>query len=130
MQAEIDELLSVEYAQRERRHHVAILQRVLDGLEAIEVAETPAQREAALAALPAETGEDEQLDLLLSDLKASTMWVSDLGMTVRMAIARAQYVQRLIQPTKMSRSLPILYGWPPAEAGQRPVDRHEPPDGA
>ena len=27
-------------------------------------------------------------------------------------------------------SLPILYGWPPAEAGQRPVDRHEPPDGA
>jgi hypothetical protein len=127
MQAEIDELLSVEYAARERQQHVAILQRVLDGLEAIEVAETPEQREAALAALPAETGEDEQLDLLLSDLKSSTMWVSDLGMTVRMAIARAQYVQRLIQPTKMSRSLPILYGWPPAEAGQRPVDRHEPP---
>lgn len=127
MQAEIDDLLSVDYAARQREQHVAILQRVLEGLEAIEVAETPAEREAALAALPAETGEDEQLDLLLSDLKASSMWVSDFGMTLRMAIARAQFVHRLVQPTKMSRSLPVLYGWPPAEAGQRPVDRHEPP---
>ena len=127
MQAEIDELLSDEYAERERQQHVDILQRVLEGLEAIEVAETPEQREAALAALPDETGEDEQLDLLLSELKASTMWVSDFGMTLRMTIARAQYVQRLVQPTKMTRELPVLYGWPPAEAGERPVDKHEPP---
>lgn len=128
MQAEIDELLSVEYAERERQQHVAILQRVLEGLEAIEVAETPAEREAAIAALPDATGEDAQLDLLLSDLKSSSMYVSDFGMTLRMAIARAQYVRRLVQPTKMTRTLPVLYGWPPAEAGQRPVDLHEPPD--
>jgi hypothetical protein len=128
MQAEIDELLSDEYAERERRAHADILQRVLEGLEAIEVAETPAEREAALAALPDETGEDEQLDLLLSELKASTMWVSDFGMTLRMTIARAQYVKRLVQPTKMARELPILYGSPPAAVGERPVDRLDDPD--
>jgi hypothetical protein len=127
MQAEIDELLSDEYADRERKGHVDILQRVLSGLGAIEVAETPEERQAAIAALPAETGEDAQLDLLLSELKASTMWMSDFGMTLRMTIARAQYVQRLVQPTKMVRKLPVLYGWPPAEQGRRPVDQHEPP---
>jgi hypothetical protein len=42
MQAEIDELLSDEYAEKERSQHVAILQRVLDGLVAIETAETAA----------------------------------------------------------------------------------------
>lgn len=125
MQAEIDDLLSDGYAEHERKHHGDILERVLEGLEAIEVAETPAQREAALAALPSETGEDEQLDLLLSELKASTMWVSDFGMALRMTIARAQYVKRLVEPTRMDRKLPILYGHPPAAAGEQPVDRHE-----
>jgi hypothetical protein len=128
MQAEIDELLSDEYAEKERSQHVAILQRVLDGLVAIETAETAAEREAALAALPAETGEDEKLDELLAQLKASTMWVSDFGMTLRMTIARAQYVKRLVQPTKMARGLPILYGSPPAAVGERPVDRLDDPD--
>jgi hypothetical protein len=123
MQAEIDELLSDQYADKERSQHVAILQRVLEGLQAIETAGSDAEREAALAALPSATGEDLELDELLAQLKQSTMWVSDFGMTLRMTIARAQYVARLVQPTKMARSLPILYGSPPAAAGERPVDR-------
>jgi hypothetical protein len=125
MQAEIDELLSEEYVDRERKAHLDILERVLEGLEAIEVAATPAEREAAIALLPSDTGEDEQLDLLLSELKASTMWVSDFGMALRMTIARARFVKQLVEPTRMDRKLPVLYGHPPAAAGERPIDLHE-----
>ncbi|MDZ7732402.1 MAG: hypothetical protein U5R31_04175 [Acidimicrobiia bacterium] len=48
--------------------------------------------------------------------------MSDFGMTLRLTIARAQYVKRLVQPTRMGRTLPVLYGWPPGEKGQRPID--------
>ncbi|MDZ7732401.1 MAG: hypothetical protein U5R31_04170 [Acidimicrobiia bacterium] len=54
-QGEIDELLSPGYAERERQQHVDVLQRVLAGLEAIEVAETPEEPRSALDALPTAT---------------------------------------------------------------------------
>src|SRR5262245_24608229 len=101
MKAEIDTLLDPEYAAAEKKQHLQLLQRVLEGLEAIEVASTDDERRAALEALPEETGQDAELDALLAQLKSSSIFVSDFGMTLKIAIGRAQYVRQLVAPTKL-----------------------------
>jgi len=112
MQSEIDTLLDPAYEEREKQQHLRLLERVLNGLQAIEVAETDAAREAALAALPSATGEDAELDALLSQLKTSSIYVTDFGMTLKVAIGRAEYVRQLIAPTKLGTKLPFLNGDP------------------
>lgn len=100
---------------------VTILEKVLAGLEALDVAETPEERRAALAQLPSSTGQDAELDALLEHIRSSSIFVDDFGMSVKLALARARYLRRLTAPTKLRRRLPILYG-------NRPR-RVSPPDG-
>jgi hypothetical protein len=118
VKAEIDTLLDPDYAAHEKAQHLTLLQRVLEGLEAIEVASTEEERRAALEALPEETGQDDELDALLAQLKSSSLYMSDFGMTLKIAIGRAQYVRQLVAPTKLGTKLPFLYADDPAgEAG-------------
>jgi hypothetical protein len=122
MRAEIDTLLDPDYAAQEKAQHLNLLQRVLEGLEAIEVASSDEERRAALEALPDETGQDEELDALLAQLKSSSLYVSDFGMTLKIAIGRAQYVRQLVAPTKLGTKLPFLYAEDPDLAGDTSDD--------
>ncbi|GIU84988.1 MAG: hypothetical protein KatS3mg008_1763 [Acidimicrobiales bacterium] len=104
---------------------VAILEKVLAGLEALEVAETPEERRAAIAQLPSSTGQDAELDALLEHIRSSSIFVDDFGMSVKLALARARYLRRLTAPTKLRRRLPILYGRRPQRLGPRDAPADE-----
>jgi hypothetical protein len=126
MQSEIDGLLDRDEQSRDQQSHVVLLERVLDGLHAIETAQSADERQAAIDELPESTGEDAQLDRLLHELRDTSIYVQDLGMTVRLAIGRIEYIKRLVAPTQKQRELPVLFGWPlpppeerPAESGPR-----------